>query len=480
MKAFWARLRPDTLFGQLLLMLCLGIALLQGINFFILQNIQQSYVKQTMTDRVNITASRFLLMDSFTVEQRAQALSDLARYYDDSWNVAHTFLPSIGKWNSEADTDSTGGAAGVVEALQKRLIEKGMEKPPEIRVRLFRTYPASPVLAANPYLARIFTELDLKRFPVLEIAMQLRDGTWLSIMQSMQFDDANVVWIQRVQLAFVAVVFAALLGMILIRVTWPLRQLSLAAVEFGKQPNAVRHLQEKGSREMREAARSFNMMRQAIQGNLSERDRMLAAMAHDLRTPLARMKLRIGDLEDEESRKGFSDNCDEILSIVNQGLELARSLHTTEEPITVNMQAFVQSIVDDCMDEGGNISVHMLAPASTTVTTRPVCLKRCVSNLLANSLRYAGSAEVILSTDQGAVTLDILDDGPGIPEEELKKVFEPYYRLESSRNRNSGGIGLGLSIANNMACLSNAELTLRNRKERGLQARLTFAAPTLS
>lgn len=458
---------PDTLPMQLLLMLCIGILVLQGINLIVLQSIQRNYMRQTLTDRVNMTASRFMLMDSYTTEQREYALADLARYYDDSWSVANTFLPSINGWPEVSREEQEINAA-----LKHRLLQKRGNGAPETRVRIFRTAPHT---FEEPYLARIFENIDAKRFPLLEMAIQLSDGSWLSIMQSVQFDDVNLVWIQRAQLALVSIVFIALSGILIMRVTRPLNQLSQAAERFGKHPESMLPLHETGTREVREAARSFNLMRERIRDNLSERDRMLTAMAHDLRTPLARMQLRIADIDDVEARKKFSENCAEMLSIVNQGVELARSLRTTEKCMLVDMRAFVQSIADDYVDENKNVTLCITTDHALTTLTRPTCLRRCVANLLNNALRYAGDAEINLGMENGNIMLDILDNGPGIPEEELNKAIRPYYRVESSRNRDTGGLGLGLSIAYNMALLSNAELALQNRKTGGLKAELLFA-----
>lgn len=175
---------PDTLPMQLLLMLCIGILVLQGINLIVLQSIQRSYMRQTLTDRVNMTASRFMLMDSYTAEQRKYALADLARYYDDSWSVANTFLSSINGWPEVSREEQEINAA-----LKHRLLQKRENGAPETRVRIFRTAPHK---VEEPYLARIFENIDAKRFPLLEMAIQLSDGSWLSIMQSVQFDDVNL------------------------------------------------------------------------------------------------------------------------------------------------------------------------------------------------------------------------------------------------------------------------------------------------
>ncbi len=286
---------------------------------------------------------------------------------------------------------------------------------------------------------------------------------------------------QRIQLLAVAALLAALLALVLVKVTRLLFRLSQAAEQFGNHPEIMKHLPECGTREVREVTRSFNRMRQMIHTHLAERDRMLAAMAHDLRTPLTRIQLRLECVEPEGLRNKLTANCQEIQSIVDQGMELARSLHTSEAPVALDIRAFVQSIVDDSLDEGGKVTFHDFLDEPEKechVNARPLCLKRCVDNLLSNALRYGNSAEITLSEKNNMIVLEIMDNGPGIPEKELEQVFKPYYRLESSRNRNSGGTGLGLAIARNMALLNEAKLTLHNRTEGGLRATLTIPRKT--
>jgi Signal transduction histidine kinase len=470
MKSFAARILPDSLPGQILLLLCLGIAVLQGINLFILRNVQDSYARQTNEDRVGMAASRYFLLEPMTPDQRVATVKGIMlSERDETWTVALTLVPEMTPWENQ----NMEMAAQVKSIFQARFARKGMDAIPKTQVRVFDSLPKGSV---EPYLASIFASLADEQFSLLEIAVQLNDGSWMSLVQSMQLNDENIVWIQRLQLAAVAVVFAVILILLLRKVMRPLRQLALAAEQFGTHPEVVRPLPVEGAREVREAALSFNRMRQMISNNLAERDRMLASMAHDLRTPLTRMQLRLDDICDDTVREGFSANCQEVHSIINQGMELARSLQTSEPFIDVDITSFAQSVVDDHVDEGKSVvfSDHLSPDDKKIVATRPLCLKRCVDNLLHNAFRYAGSSELILFSHNGKIAIDVIDHGPGIPESELERVFEPYYRLESSRNRESGGTGLGLSIARNMAFLSNATLTLHNRPEGGLRARVLF------
>lgn len=203
---------------------------------------------------------------------------------------------------------------------------------------------------------------------------------------------------------------------------------------------------------------------------------MLEAMGHDLRTPLARIQLRLGKIEPRELREKFAANIEEIRSIIEQGLELARSLHTSERAVPMDIVAFVESVADDMERGEGEIRLGSLPEEDTPllVCARPICLKRCIENLLTNAVKYAGGAVISVASDRENVSIRIEDEGPGIPEELLEKVFEPYYRLERSRNRESGGTGLGLSIARNMVLLNDGSLVLKNRPRGGLCAVITL------
>jgi signal transduction histidine kinase len=466
MTAWPRRLLPDSLPGRLALFLTLGLAVLLGINMLLLDNIQESYARQTRDDRIGAAASRFFLFDPLAREQRAAMLARMGAVQEEgTWTAGLALLPSPPGWQDSP------GPEQIKEVLLERFARKNLA-PPRIRTRLMGNPPAD---SRDAYAANILANTDPARFPLLEVAMELRDGAWLCVIQSVQLDDARIVHIQRLQLIVVITLFTLLLLAMLVTVTRPLNRLAKAMEEFGGRPEIASPLPERGTWEVREAAHSFNMMRRTIQDHLAERDRMLAAMAHDLRTPLARLQLRLDDVAPVELRERLGANCLEIQAIVSQGMELARSLHTSESPVILDVRALAQSLADDAAEGGAEVRFHgSVGDPAVFVLARPLCLKRCVTNVLDNALRYAGHAEILLTADDDTVSLEILDSGPGIPEAELTRVFKPYYRLESSRNRESGGAGLGLAIARNMAILDGGVLALHNRPEGGLRVALRF------
>lgn len=254
----------------------------------------------------------------------------------------------------------------------------------------------------------------------------------------------------------------------------PLRRLARAADNFGRDLPGTPPLPETGSREVREAAQAFNRMQCRIRDFVDERSRTLAAVSHDLRTPLTRMRLRVEQL-DEAQRLPLQKDMDELQQLMDTTIDLARE-SSGEDFAPVDVAALLESLVEDRQDMGQNL---ILADAGdldgvAPLLARPLSLKRCLGNLLDNAVRYGGRAVVSVRDGRDALEIVIDDTGPGIPEADLARVFEPFYRLEPSRNRSTGGNGLGLAIARSMARQHGGDIMLSNRPEGGLRARLTF------
>ena len=268
----------------------------------------------------------------------------------------------------------------------------------------------------------------------------------------------------------------ALCGAAAVRLaTRPLRRLADAADGLGTDL-AARPLAEDGPREVASAARAFNAMQARIKEHLRERSHILAAVTHDLQTPLTRMRLRSELLADAEARDKLLADIDEMRSLVAEGLHYAASAHAAEEaPQPVDLLALLDGLVCDGQDAGQRLSLE--APASLApVTTRPRALRRIVGNLVDNAIKFAGAAEVVVTPGDGALRIAVLDRGPGIPARQLQAALQPFVRLEASRNRASGGTGLGLAIAHRLAQALGATLELRPREGGGLEARLSLPA----
>lgn len=246
------------------------------------------------------------------------------------------------------------------------------------------------------------------------------------------------------------------------RVVRPLRALALTAERFGRDPDYAEPLPESGPTEAREAAWAFNRMRETIRATLNQHQRMLASVAHDLRTPLTRMRLRLETAPDGELRNKLLADLAVLGGIMESSAELTRSAESREAAALVDMTAFLESIVADRRDMGQD--VRLSGDCGGPFPIKAKALRRCLENLLDNALRHAGRAEIRVAQRERMLIIDVLDNGPGIPEAELQRVFEPFYRLDPARGRHTGGSGLGLSIARLMAELNNGEIALFNRE----------------
>ena len=250
----------------------------------------------------------------------------------------------------------------------------------------------------------------------------------------------------------------------------PIQRLGHAASELGIDLNRP-PIAETGTAEARQAARVFNQMQQRIRQSVEERGRFLAAVSHDLRTPLTRMKLRVERLQDDAARDKLREDIAEMAAMLNATLSYLRDEASAEPWQLLDVTALLESMVEDGVDAGEDVAVSGHA---RPLLTRPVALRRCLSNLLQNALRYGHSARIAIVDTDALLTLEIRDAGPGIPEDQMIAVFEPFVRLENSRNRSTGGVGLGLAIAREAATQCGGTLTLENAPGGGLLARLAL------
>ncbi|HMA89085.1 MAG TPA: ATP-binding protein [Burkholderiales bacterium] len=268
-------------------------------------------------------------------------------------------------------------------------------------------------------------------------------------------------------LAIVIALTAVVVGMI----TRPLGRLAHAADALGANPEGPA-LKLSGPREVARVVEAFNRMQSQVRGYVQERARMLGAISHDLKTPITRMRLRAEMLPDGELRDKFARDLEEMDAMVGSTLEFFRSLGTDPERRPVDVLALIEGLCEDWRETGAETSVSG-APRAP-YPAHPQALRRCLNNLIENALRYGSRADVSIEDDGRTLRVAVRDQGPGIPEDQLERVFEPFFRLEGSRSRESGGVGLGLSIARNIARWHGGDVTLRNTPEGGLTATLTL------
>jgi len=277
-----------------------------------------------------------------------------------------------------------------------------------------------------------------------------------------------VMWVLVIQLVVLAICawFAVRL------VTRPLAQLAAAADDLGPDLKTQR-LGEEGPTEVAHAARAFNAMQQRIAGYMAERVEILAAISHDLQTPITRLRLRTDLMDNEQDQVKFRQDLDAMNSLVREGVTYARTLHgATEPPLRIDADALFESMVADYEDAGQQVLLE--GRAGAPIVSRPNALRRILMNLIDNALKFGSDVRIRVHAEAGRLIVAVVDNGPGIPPDQLEAVLKPFYRVEGSRNRSTGGTGLGLAIAHQLAMAMGAELKLQNRAEGGLEARLTL------
>ncbi|MDR9754261.1 HAMP domain-containing sensor histidine kinase [Pseudomonas sp. SZMC_28357] len=254
----------------------------------------------------------------------------------------------------------------------------------------------------------------------------------------------------------------------------PLTRLANAVDNLDPNTHTV-HLDEKGPTEVAYAAKAFNTMQDRIAAYLKERMQLLAAISHDLQTPITRMKLRAEFMDESSEKDKLCNDLGEIEHLVREGVAYARSVHgATEASCRIDLGSFLESLVFDYQDVGKQVQLEGACPA--VIDTRPHALRRVLVNLTDNALKFAGAAELhMVVRPDGGCSIKVMDRGPGIAEQELAQVIMPFYRVENSRNRNTGGTGLGLAIAQQLALALGGKLNLSNREGGGLCAELELA-----
>jgi signal transduction histidine kinase len=256
----------------------------------------------------------------------------------------------------------------------------------------------------------------------------------------------------------------------------PLRRVIRAAEDLGLDVNAS-PLPEEGSTETRAAAVAFNTMASRIRRFVHDRTFLLTAIGHDLRTPITRLKLRAEWMDDEEQQRKMLADLDELEGMVAATLAFGRADASAEAPAALDLAELLQTILEEAGDARPHLAERCVyeGPAHQVVRARPVAMKRALTNLVLNALNYGGGAKVCLVPPKdGVLTILVEDDGPGIPSADLERVFEPFQRLEDSRNRETGGTGLGLPIARNILRAHGGDVALTNRAGGGVKAVVTL------
>jgi signal transduction histidine kinase len=433
-----SRLLPKTVASRVYLILFLGLLFAHALSFGLLFYERYTAARAMLLSNVEQDVQLVVaLLDRLPAQERESWLPHLRR------RTYHYIL-------GEGDIKGLG-AGELVGARSQQMTRM-------IADVLGDRYP----LRANT------TSLDPERF---QVHLRLSDGSPLTIEL-----EPSVMPIAK----WLPIVLGAQVALLLV-VTWlaarsttrPLARLASAAETLNPTTPGPR-LQEGGPSEVAHAVAAFNAMQDRISQHLRERMQILAAISHDLQTPITRMKLRADDVEEQTTREKMLDDLGEMEHLVREGVAYARSAHGASEPaVNVDLNAFLDSIVYDYQDIGKQVT--RAGSVDNPVSTRPHALRRVITNLIDNAIKYAGGGELTVRDDAtGRIFISVLDRGPGIPVDRLDAVMQPFVRLESSRSRETGGAGLGLAIAQQLAVALGGTLTLCNRDGGGLEATLTL------
>lgn len=302
----------------------------------------------------------------------------------------------------------------------------------------------------------------------MRLSIALQSGQWLNVETRFHRPPLQWAWVSTLSFGITsAFILILALWFVLTRLIGPLRNLSNAAERLGRGEE-VEELHPTGPSEVRDLTKAFNRMQARLTRFVTDRTRLLAALGHDLRSPLTAMRVRAEMVEDDETRERIVASVEEMQEMVDATLSFARGMATTEPSETVDLGRFVKNLCHELQETGSNLNLEMSEGLFARV--RATSLRRALRNVIENAVRYGSIANISLLEQNGTARILIADDGPGIAMDALEKVFDPFVRLETSRSRETGGTGLGLSIAKTIIQAHGGSITLENRSKGGLLA----------
>jgi signal transduction histidine kinase len=479
---------PKSLFGQTLLLLLAGLIVSHAIGSFIYSLDRESAVRAVgglATAQRIANVSR--LVEDMPADWRNRLVAGLS---DRSLTVTLTAEPPL-------TASDAGPVADVIRNYLMRQLQLPPAREPLVSVdeadgppfgRRFGRPPLHTEFGQGMGRGRMMREPDdddwrgprherdrrppmMMRARGLEVAVPLADGQWLSFATSLPTGEAGFSYQYLISMLIMALFIVAISIWAVRRMTAPLATVAQAADRLGRDVNAP-PLALSGTVEMKQAASAFNAMQTKLRALIENRTRMLAALSHDLRTPLTLLRLRAENVENAEERDKMLATIAEMDAMIGATLKYAREQAADEPRRATDVTALVQSVTDDMADAGLDVTMTPAQPVS--IECQPAALKRALTNLIENAVKYGERARVSLSTSPQTIEIAVEDDGPGIPEDQLTKVFEPFYRVEESRSRDTGGVGLGLAIALAVVSAQNGTLNLTNRTPTGLRALITL------
>jgi len=462
------RLLPRTLFSRLVLVLTVGLALAQVLSLAIHAHERgRLLVEASGFQSAQRIADLVTVLEPLAPAERGKMVAILS---------APPLLISLAPQRTVAQKNDAESRARA--ELFKAMLARQLGSERTVSVAVTEAPPGRPFRprlrdsgmgALHGHSMPMDAGPRLAWQPGLSFVAQvgMRDGTTITFDARQPAE--TLTWPYRL-LGSLAILFAAVVVLSLVAVRWttrPLKTLADAAEELGRNINRS-PLDESGPAEVQRAAHAFNTMQAQLVGYVRQRTQLLAAMSHDLKTPITRLRLRAELIDDPAVRSKIAKDLAEMETLVSRTLDFMRGVANDEPVQPVDVNALIESIQADIQETGGRVDIEGRARAP--YRGRPQALKRCIGNVVENAVKYGSAAHIVVEDGSELLQIRVVDEGPGIPPSALERVFEPFYRLDESRSRDTGGTGLGLSIARSVAENHGGTLTVRNSAPRGLEA----------
>ncbi|UWQ90377.1 HAMP domain-containing protein [Rhodobacteraceae bacterium M382] len=452
------RLLPRTLSGQLIVMILAALAMAQAISLWMFFDERGLAVRNALgLEAADRAANVARLITEVPADLHPSILraanSSLARFSLDAVPI----VDHLGHGDTQI-------ARRIRAQLFSTEVEIRVESHEEIQ-------PLSPLPGMPPEMVRMHHQMPLEMATVeTQIAIGLRQAQWLNVTTRFHRPPLQWAWSQIATFTLTALMVVLVLWLVLRRLTGPLRVLADAADRLGRGEQ-ITPISCTGPDELRRLTGAFNDMQDRLSRFVTERAQVFAALGHDLRSPLTALRVRAEMVEDEETRERLIAIIAEMQEMAEATLSFARGTTTSEPAIETDLAALLAELTEELPDPA-SATLEASGPAMCRV--RSGALRRALRNLIENAVRYGEKARVRLSTGPGMVQIVVEDDGPGIPETDRTRVFDPFVRLETSRSRDTGGTGLGLAIARAIVLAHGGDILLGAASSGGLRVVVTL------
>jgi signal transduction histidine kinase len=465
------RLWPKTLVGQLILVMLLAVGLSQAVTLIIYRLERARTVRGVIAEEcMGRAVSAYRLAEGTPPARRTETLNAIETPLTRYW-ITDAPVASTAEWQRQArahllEPISASGKHSSSSSLfsSEAMLDQVSDAP-------WKVLPAGTWLLQQPIHV-----LDLAAWNGFGFSMQLDENSWLNMAYAKpgSLMPASLTPGYYTALVITIVIFACVALFLARRISRPLRHLAKSAEHLGRGEE-LEMLHEEGPDDIRSTVAAFNRMQIRLRRFLQDRTRMLAAIGHDLRTPITSLRLRTEFIADAETRDKINSTLDEMQGLADAALSLSQSEATSEVTRVVDLDALTESLCDDLADLGW--SVQFRPDGRFPYPCRPASLRRAVRNVIENAVRYGERARVQLRSSDEGVEILVEDDGPGIPDAEREKVFDPFVRLDGSRNRDTGGVGLGLSIARSIVRNHGGDIQLSQGPSTGLIVHIRLPEP---